>query len=602
MSSSDARESFTVAHVTHEAVEKVGGIGTVLEGMMSSDVYRKSVSRSILVGPMGGHHFGSPMMRFGEHGAVRYSTLDHIDTHGLGRKFHPIERAYNVAIAYGTRQYIDEGSGRSGEAEVLLFDVSNPAEDPLNNFKTRLWKAFGIDAARYQSDWGFEEYCRLAEPAFYALSALIKDSELPCILISHEFMGMCTALKAILDGDDAFRTLFHAHECATARGIVESHKGHDAAFYNILKQAINPENGKQLYVDDVFGDQSGVMRHALISNAWRLDATIAVGDPTADEMRFLNAESNTDKVVTVYNGIPGLPTNRESKEKSRNMLCDWAESLLGDRPDFVMTHVTRPVISKGLWRDLKVMSYLDTLFVKQDETAVLVILTCGAPPRSADAVQQMSTAYNWPAEHREGYPDLVGPELDIYTMVDGFNKVANNVRVVLVNQFGWSRSEVGPAVPEGMTFTDLRRATDVEFGQSVYEPFGIAQLEPLAAGGICVPTTICGCVTSWQHAMKRIGRSTADCPNVLPADYTVLNGAGDLGIDELLAMTMEERSAIEERIAARIATELNSRLARCVDERAELVRSGAEIAGYMDWDTVIKEGLIPLFRKVVDTK
>ena len=40
--------SYTVIHATHEAVRKAGGIGTVLEGLMTSSVYQKAVRRSFL--------------------------------------------------------------------------------------------------------------------------------------------------------------------------------------------------------------------------------------------------------------------------------------------------------------------------------------------------------------------------------------------------------------------------------------------------------------------------------------------------------------------------------------------------------------------------
>ena len=60
---------YTLAHVTHEAVEQIGGIGTVLEGLMISPEYKKRVGRSILIGPMGGHvHVPNPNLRLGEMG------------------------------------------------------------------------------------------------------------------------------------------------------------------------------------------------------------------------------------------------------------------------------------------------------------------------------------------------------------------------------------------------------------------------------------------------------------------------------------------------------------------------------------------------------
>ena len=44
--------SYTVIHATHEAVQKVGGIGAVLDGLITSAVYQKEIGRSFLVGPL----------------------------------------------------------------------------------------------------------------------------------------------------------------------------------------------------------------------------------------------------------------------------------------------------------------------------------------------------------------------------------------------------------------------------------------------------------------------------------------------------------------------------------------------------------------------
>lgn len=583
---------FTLAHVTHEAIEKMGGIGTVLEGMMTSAVYQAAVRRSILVGPMGGHHFGSPIRRLGSHVNVRYSSIDNIDFDGLGRKFHPIQWAFGVHIAYGIRTYAMDGHNRAGAAEVLLIDVSNPDREQLAVFKMRLWDEFGIDARRYEHDWGFEEYCRLAEPAFYALSALLATDELPCIIFSHEFMGMCTALKAEMDGGAAFRTVFHAHECATARRLCEHHPGHDTAFYNIMRQAA----ARGQYVEDVFGDQSMHMRHALISRAHALDAIVAVGDPTAEEMRFLNPETKHGDVQLVYNGLPAFFSDFDEENRARSLMGDWAERVCGYRPDYLMTHVARPVISKGFWRDLKVMSYLETLLGDENRTALLVILTCGAPPRSPSDVNRMAAEYGWPWRHQEGYPDLVGPELELFQLIRPFNAAHSNVKVVLVNQFGWSRAALGAAAAEDMTFATLRQAADVEFGQSIYEPFGIAQLEPLGSGAICVATSVCGCVTSYQHTVERMGGSAAAYPNVLVADYTGLDRS--MTVTELLSMTQQQRDKLEDRVARDVARELHRRLPRNEAELRRLLETGRELALGMSWDTVMAEGMIPLLDRI----
>src|SRR4029453_19363926 len=97
--------------------------------------------------------------------------------------------------------------------------------------------------------------------------------------------------------------------------------------------------------------------------------------------------------------------------------------------------------------------------------------------RRPQDVAIMEEEYGWPRHHRADYPDLVGPEIAFNDMVEHFNAGHKHVQAVLVNQFGWSRELIGTRVPADMTFADLRRATDVEFGMAGYEPFGISPLE-----------------------------------------------------------------------------------------------------------------------------
>jgi len=48
-------------HVTHEAVRKVGGIGAVLQGLVTAKTYRAAVDRIILVGPLVDRHRRDPL-------------------------------------------------------------------------------------------------------------------------------------------------------------------------------------------------------------------------------------------------------------------------------------------------------------------------------------------------------------------------------------------------------------------------------------------------------------------------------------------------------------------------------------------------------------
>jgi hypothetical protein len=407
-------------------------------------------------------------------------------------------------------------------------------------------------------------------------------------VISHEFMGMATALKCIMDGGDDFRTVFHAHECATARRIVENHDGHDTMFYNVLRWA----RAQGDYVDDVFGDQSPFFRHALVSLSHCCDAVMAVGDYTADEMHFLGPHFDHHDIELVYNGIPAGRVTQKAREASRKMLADYSAKLVGYRPDVLMTHVTRPVISKGMWRDVQVCSELDRRLGAEGKSGILYILTSGAGTRRPQDVAHMESEYGWPRHHRSGYPDLVGPEEDLWRMIEPFNAEHEHVQIVLANQFGWSRPRIGRRLPKDMDIADFRRAADVEFGMATYEPFGISPLEPLGAGAICVISNVCGCEGFLEYVTD--GKKVA---NVLVADYIRLDR--EWSVDELLDMTRDDRDAIERVESARIARELMRRIPFTAEARKALVKSGQALVKKMGWDQVIDNKLASVLDRIV---
>jgi glycosyltransferase involved in cell wall biosynthesis len=583
-------KKLTAVHVTHEAAEKYGGIGTVLEGILTSPVYQDRVERSILIGPFAEHLQVEPAERLGPRSTLLFSSMDGIDELDLRGRLQPIEWAFDVKIIYGRRQFVVPGSDRTGEAELVLIDVFKINQERLNKFKLQLYERLGIDSKRYESSWDYEEYVRLAVPAYHALLALLRRDQLPCVLFSHEFMGLPTAFKCVMDGETQFRTIFHAHECATARRLVEAHPGHDTRFYNVLQRS----RAEGRYVDDTFGDQSDSFRHALIRQAHLCDGIIAVGDHTAEEVHFLGPHFDHHRIDLVYNGVPANPVTMKQRTRSRRMLTDYAEALLGWRPEVLMTHVTRPVVSKGLWRDFKVCHELDGRFAESGLSGVLFILTTGGGRRRSRDVRAMEVEYGWPREHRDGYPDLVGPEIELNEMVESFNGGHSRVQVVLVNQFGWSRPRIGRRLPEDMDFADLRRATDVEFGMATYEPFGISPLEPLDSGALCVISSVCGCKGFVEYVTGGRG-----IPNVLVADFTRLDGSHSL--EGLLELGWAERDEIECRVCAEVADEIVHRLPRDDAGRQALLESGQEVVRKLGWDQVLENRLIGMLERVVES-
>lgn len=583
-----------VVHATHEAGVKVGGIGAVLDGLLSSEHYNRQVGETLLVGPMDTddrtamERLTSPRNRL----EIRYSSyhgIDHIAP-DLSARLRAIEEQHHVSMLYGARQF--------GQAhhQVLLVDGRHANPERVNAFKAALYSRFGIQSDRYESDPEYSSYVNAAEAQYWALQAISRER--PGVIIAHEFMGLPLCYSAMIHARARYRTLFYGHETATVRPIIESHPGHDTMFYSVLEQA----QGAGLYLEDVFGDQSHFAKHALINPVpEHCDGILAVGDWVLREMQFLGSAWAKAQIDLVYNGVPSYEITLEQKAESRARLQQYCTNLLGYVPDYVFTHVTRLIPSKALWRDVRVMEHLAPLLAQRHKSAVFFALSTVIPiGRPARAVREMEERYGWPVNHHETVvyvdgqpvPDLVSHEIPFYHAAEAFNRSTSAASIVLVNQYGWSRDRCGQRMPEDMTFADIRHGSDLEFGQSVYEPFGIAQVEPLSFGALCVISRVCGCV----GFLERVGGLTA--ANVVLADYT---DAGDqrTSLSDLLAIGQSQRDQIEARQASIVARQIIDQLPPDEQAMRQTIRRGYELSRAMSWEVVVSDYLLPSLRRVV---
>ncbi len=597
-----------VVHVTHEALHKMGGIGAVLEGLLTTHSYNEAIERTFLVGPL---FTGADL---GALESVRYHASNGVKNTSYAGSLSQIEQNYDVEIVYGERRFEDKNRNIITATEVILVNVSNSNKHLTADFKWRLYEQFGIESSRYESEWEFEEYIRLAEPAYAVLQVLLNTGSNPVskiaappasrepkdvFVVSHEFMGMPLALKTLIERkkEDAasvnMRTVFYAHEVATVRPIVEGHPGHDVRFYNALQRA----RAEDKSLRDVFDDPFWYFKHALIDKAHLCDAIFAVGDFVVEELRFLAKPFEAYPINLVYNGVPAFEVNLQEKLTSKVRLQRYAETLLGYHPDYVFTHVTRLVKSKGLWRDLQVLAHLDSLLASNDKTAVLFILSTEiATGRSNESIHHMEQEYGWPVYHKLGYPDLVGAEIALNNGVSAFNFNAKAIKVVFVNQFGWSQATCGTRMPMEMEFMDIRKGSDAEFGQSIYEPFGIAQVEPLSFGAICVVSNICGCCGFIRRATDE-----KDVANIVIADYTDLGESHPESLDAILQIGFDERDSIESENSRDIAAKLLGRLPRKPRDVEEMIRDGYAIASRMGWEVVVKDYFLPGLQRALAT-
>jgi len=579
----------TMVHVTHEAVGKVGGIGAVLHGFFTCNAYLKVVNRSILVSPLFTVDC-PPQQRLGENGEILYSSMDGIFKTAYTQKFRQIENRYNTSLVYGRRVFTDGPTGVKSSQEVLLVDVRCVNKAPIDQFKRRLFERFRIRSNLYEHLWEYEQYVRLAPPAIEALKVIGAAGE-GTIIVAHEFMGMPTALAAVLEPACQFKTMFYAHEVATVRHIVEKHPGHDTMFYNLLAKAARDGT----YLADIFGPQDCFFKHVLIEASRHCDCVCAVGKNVVEELKFLGPYFETKRLNIVYNGIPAYETTLEQKLESKRKLQQYCEELLGYRPDFIFTHVARMVVSKGLWRDLRVLEKLERHFRNEGKTGVLLLVSTEVAQRPAEQIEMIESAYGWPVAHREGWPDLSEGEAALYTAIQHFNTRSRNIKAILINQF-FTRGNCGRKMPADLDFIDLRRGTDVEFGQSVYEPFGISQLEPLTFGGICVVGSVCGCLGFVNDAL--CDDQVCNIDNIIVADYTKIDHKRFNCAGALLNVDRSIRDQIEAAEATRLATELMRRLPEDESDIEKLILNGYSLAKKMSWETVVTRYLLPSLRRI----
>jgi hypothetical protein len=583
--------------MSHEAGLHVGGVGAVLDGLLRSQAYGEGIARTVLVGT------------FDAQDAVAMDRLTDVNkgvqiayssTHGIYQGVEGEQRAllaaieaqFGVTLLYGTRRF----GGRT--YEVILADAGDAFQEAVNDFKFALWEQYGLDSARHDGNAEYNLYLAVARPLLAAIDVTGAGAGLgrnEKFLLGHEWLSMPLLLAARIYQPQQWRTIFYAHETATARRLVEERPGHDTSFYNAMYKA----KEWNLSLESIYGNQDHDAHHALVRLATACDAIFAVGDVVVDELRFLGGRFGKAKIEVIYNGSSAVQISPADKLASKARLQQYAERLLGYKPDYVFTHVSRMVVSKAFWRDLRLLDHMDKNLRKRGQKAVLFVLATSLPAgRRPQWVYAWEEQYNWPVTHRDDNGDLVGLERTYYyDNLQPFNRRNSQVQAVLVNQFGWSRERCGVRMPSDMTFADIRRGSDVEFGQSIYEPFGIAQVEALTHGALCCVSSMCGCIGFAARAAGGLGK----LPNLVVADYVTLPHGYWLGSPyDAMGIDQGIRDWIEGSNSERAAHMLLARLPQNDEQRQALLESGCAAAQAMSWEVVARDYFLPALQRATN--
>jgi hypothetical protein len=381
------------------------------------------------------------------------------------------------------------------------------------------------------------------------------------------------------------RTVYWAHEVPSVRDLIEQETGERLLF----DRALETRRGLRPYARRL-RDRGG-FKHDLVSRACQASCVFAVSDRIAQELQLLSPQFRRTPVDVVYNGLPVRPISLEARMASRERMRTYVHAVVGFRPDYVFTHVARPVASKAIERDLAVLEHLDDRLADRGQTAVLLVLATEGP-RAGGLVRQMEAEYGWPLHHRTGWPDLVKGEVPVGEAAEPYNAYARATRVILINQFGFSRETCGDRMPADVSFQDLRQGSDVEFGQSSYEPFGIAQLETLAFGGISVLTRACGCA----QLLARVTGGAMPA-NVLMGCYAAPDADAEDDACRCAPISDADTRRIEHEIAAQLAHRLADILPREPQDFARLLESGWDLARRMSWQAVCQEYFLPALER-----
>lgn len=610
------REGPLLVHLSFEATRSQGGVGTVLDQLLASPAYRGAFRRTLLVSPLvrpcgqGSYTPGESLAGdLAANGEVLYSGLRRRNPPELSRRLRPVEARHGVSLVYGWRP------APGGPVEVLLVDLTDVLRGyrvfmptmPL--FLERLRRLLGVEveldareprplpwrAASWATRalWGerlggttlvnglYRHAVRrgwvhappldhdammgmvLAEPVFEAVEGLRPPGKVGCVFLAQEHLSLPLAYKALLDGRAWSRTVNYAGEVRTPRVLVEYGDGpgqgaSDNRFYHVQRLAL--AEGRTL--DEVFPVGSWPS-FQILRNGHLCDGVGAVSPSVADELRFLDRRFRARPITVVPHGHRPVETGWEARRESRERVLRHLRERLGRDFRLLLTRISRDEVCKGLQRDVTVCESLAERLSPERLPAVLLIIT------------------EW---------DAVAPSDNIRTLlarVAAFNARGTGLHIHPINQASW---------PAGLDFTrdDLLRATDVSLGQSLYESFGLAQLEPLSCGAVCVISGVSGARRTLATLCADMGTSELAHPNLVVADYASdEDGDPSWTLAHWKSLRTDELQALERRTAERVARQVVERLPRDDGAARGLLETGRQLAARMQWEPLIREQLIP---------
>lgn len=660
-------------HSTHEAAEKIAGIGAVLDGILPEEQYQEAFSKSLLAGP---YHFPETGGMLND--PSKWKTL--FDSEGGvleggpgGLSRNAKKSLLSVARRFGTRIMVGTRcvGGTGTWVDVLLVSPQGINHSELLPFRDLVRDRFhfhlssyehypaldaGVDASlerifrkdpnlagipdrplldsegkplfggvhfldgravfpRIQaldSFHGFERanhylvelqfYFFSAPPLWEASKVLIREEwkldAKDVTFFAHDWLGVPLFWAMILDGFLPARSVYFAHEARICRLLVEGvlrsrirfHKpkchpdGYDTSFYSYL-HSLDSKTG----LSTAFPGSGGfkdIFYHEINRQAVHFHRIAAVGRNVMRETELIlrnGKEGSIPPISLCPNGIYDLHPSERAVSDSKERLRAFALHHFGFSPDFIFTSVSRCELSKAPWRNVEFFRTFAKTF--PDKKVLFLWLSRPKPLPTPEEMSRWKawTPEGWPLDHRprEKGGDLRKEEEALWGMIQKLNAdFKGSYRIVYVNQFGWSEEKNGALHPLDTSFLDLRMGTDAELGLSIYEPFGIAALEPFSSGAVCVVSDACGCASHLSELSAQ-GKMT---------DEGFVIGRFTWHFSAPGSVDLEAFQKIQNRVYSEMAEELFGKLDK---DRSLRLAAARKAMPLLSWKASVSDYLLP---------
>jgi len=312
-----------------------------------------------------------------------------------------------------------------------------------------------------------------------------------------------------------------------------------------------------------------------------VDIIVANGIHSRDELLWLNPKCKkpNSEIPIIAHGLIINEEKYDNPEEQKNMakrkiikrlnqttgICvEIGEQSEGEfhvslkASHYLFTKISRPIPCKAFDRDINVCSYLDKLIGKDNKKAIFLLVS------NWDTNQKKNPIYEWIEMSKKSKLE--------------------NISFFFINQFDW------PKNPENVGYELSRKtllwATDVSFSQSRYESFGLAQIELLQYGAICLVSSASG---AYSILHDKVPQDDIESP-VIIADYIRAETVNGLSASDVFDKNWDKE---ENEVADKISQTIYERLIKT--DKKTLYNKGCELVNLFCWEKIAEK-----FIKVIE--